>query len=68
MAVQLICKHPIDFVRMMLPHHAGAVAMVDALRNNVPATWTFANLDHLILLNFCPNLYEPFTYGKQISS
>jgi len=47
MAVQLICKHPIDFVRMMLPHHAGAVAMVDALRNSVPASQLDPYLDEL---------------------
>lgn len=31
MAVQYSCDHTVDFVRMMLPHHAGAVDMCDIL-------------------------------------
>ena len=31
MAVEYSCDHSVDFVRMMLPHHAGAVDMCDIL-------------------------------------
>ena len=31
MGVKLSCEHSIDFVRMMIPHHAGAVRMCDIL-------------------------------------
>merc|ERR1719198_1863521 len=31
MAVEYSCDHSVDFVRMMIPHHAGAVDMCDTL-------------------------------------
>jgi uncharacterized protein (DUF305 family) len=31
MAVDLSCDHGVDFARMMIPHHAGAVAMCEVL-------------------------------------
>jgi uncharacterized protein (DUF305 family) len=32
MTVKLSCDHSVDFVRMMIPHHAGAVAMCSVLQ------------------------------------
>jgi len=40
MAVKLGCQHSVDFVRSMIPHHAGAVVMCDILADTMAATRT----------------------------
>eukprot|EP00756_Hemistasia_phaeocysticola_P013030 Hpha_TRINITY_DN15246_c0_g1::TRINITY_DN15246_c0_g1_i1::g.65681::m.65681 len=37
MGVHASCQHPVDFVRMMAPHHAGGIAMVEALQATLQA-------------------------------
>jgi len=34
MAVKISCKHDVDFVRSMIPHHSGAIVMCDILAAN----------------------------------
>jgi len=47
MAVKYTCSHSLDFVRMMLPHHAGAVDMCDILTETTQDSY---------LMELCSNI------------
>jgi len=50
MAVKLSCKHDVDFVRSMIPHHSGAIVMCDILAANTK------NKPDVVLNELCANI------------
>merc|ERR1719261_2190505 len=47
MAVRYSCDHSLDFVRMMLPHHAGAVDMCDILMESTQDNYLIELCDNI---------------------
>lgn len=47
MGIEYSCNHTVDFVRMMLPHHAGAIEMCGILNEST---------DDSYLVNLCSNI------------
>merc|ERR1712232_594108 len=49
MAVDISCDHSVDFVRGMIPHHEGAIAMCDVLMNTTSDNYLIELCDNITM-------------------